>query len=69
MVMCSLNLPAMLALIKHTKLPVINALIAADAITLRLSGDIELSPPIIIPNELGLAKPHTANVVMAALLI
>lgn len=59
----------MLALMKQTKLPVINALNATDAITLRLSGDIELSPPIIIPKELGFAKPHTANVEMAALLI
>lgn len=54
---------------KQTKLPVMNARMEADAITLRLSGDIELRPPIMIPNELGFAKPQTANVAMAALLI
>lgn len=58
----------MLALMKHTKLPEMNALRATAAITLRFSGAIELRPPIIIPSELGLAKPHTANVAIAELL-
>lgn len=53
---------------KHTKLPVIKARIATDAMTPFFSGDIELRAPIIMPNELGLANPHTAKVAIAELL-
>lgn len=40
---------------------------ATDVITGLFSGDITLRPPIIIPKELGLAKPHTAYVAIAEL--
>lgn len=48
--------------------PEINARIATAVITDRLSGAIAESEAIIIPKELGLANPHTANVAIAELL-
>lgn len=48
--------------------PEINARIATAVIVDRFSGAIAESDAIIIPNELGLANPHTANVAIAELL-
>lgn len=57
----------MLAEMKQITLPEMNALTATDVMSGRFSGHIALNEPIIIPNELGLAKPQMANVAMAAL--
>lgn len=48
-------------------LPEMNALIATDVISGRFSGHIALNEPIIMPSELGLAKPQMANVAIAEL--
>lgn len=63
----SINNPAMLAVMKQTMVPAITALNATAVMTERLVGAIADSDPIRIPNELGLAKPHTAKVAIAAL--
>lgn len=47
--------------------PEINARIATAVITVRFSGAIAESDAIIMPKELGLANPHTANVAIAEL--
>lgn len=57
----------MLAFIKFTKLPAINARKPTDAATFCLSGQIAVIIPIIIPKDPGLAKPHTAYVAIAEL--
>lgn len=59
--------PAMLALMKHMTQPEIHARIDALVMTVFFSGHIVLKLPIIMPSELGLAKPQTANVAMAEL--
>lgn len=59
--------PAMLAFIKFTKLPAMNARNPTDATIFCFSGQITVIMPIIIPNEPGFAKPQTAYVAMAAL--
>lgn len=56
------------AVIKVTQLPAINARKATAVISFRLDGSSELIAPIIIPIDEGLANPHKANVVIAALL-
>lgn len=52
---------------KQTNEPVTNARNDNEAIILRFSGASALKLPIITPNELGFAKPQTANVAMAEL--
>lgn len=57
----------MLAVMKQIVLPEMNALTATDVISGLFSGHIALNEPIIMPSELGLAKPQMAYVAMAAL--
>lgn len=52
---------------KQIMLPEMNALIATEVISGRFSGHIALNEPIIMPSELGLAKPQMANVAIAEL--
>jgi hypothetical protein len=61
-----INSPAILAVISDTKQPDTNALKATFVIDGRRSGASALSAPIMIPIELGLAKPQIAYVAMAA---
>lgn len=55
-----LNLPAILAVMKQTQLPHTNALIATDTMADLLSGTIAPKLPIMMPRELGFAKPQIA---------
>lgn len=57
--------PAMLAVINDTKQPETNARKATLVIEGLRSGASALKAPIIIPIELGLAKPHIAYVAIA----
>lgn len=61
-----INKPAMLAVMRETKLPETKARNATFAIDGLRSGASALSDPIMIPMELGLAKPQTAKVAIAA---
>lgn len=62
-----IKLPAILALMKQIMDPDIRARIDTDVMTLRFSGHIVPRLPIIMPNELKLANPQMANVVIATL--
>lgn len=57
----------MLAFIKFTKLPAINARNPTDATTFCFSGQITVIMPIIIPSDPGLANPQAAYVAIAEL--
>lgn len=61
------RIPAMLALIKQIIEPAISARTDTSMMVLRFSGHSAPKFPIIIPSELKFAKPHIANVVIAAL--
>lgn len=58
--------PAILAVIKDTQQPDTKALNATLVIEGRFSGASALRAPIIIPIELGFAKPQIAKVAIAA---
>lgn len=57
----------MLAFKKQIKDPLIRARTETEVITVFLSGANELKFPIAIPNELMLANPQIAKVVIAEL--
>lgn len=59
--------PAMLAFKKQIIDPAIRARTATEVMTVLFSGDNVPKLPIIIPNELKLAKPQMAYVVIAEL--
>jgi hypothetical protein len=60
MIVFAVNLPAILAVMKHTRLPQINPLTATCVITDLFSGHMAPKAAIIMPNELGFAKPQIA---------
>lgn len=55
-----MSIPAMLAVIKQMIEPDTKARTATDVMLARRSGAIADKEAIIMPNELGLANPHTA---------
>lgn len=60
-----INNPAILAVISDTRHPEMKALKATFVMDGRRSGARALSAPIIMPIELGFAKPQIAKVAMA----
>lgn len=64
----SIRSPAILAVIKHTIVPAMNARNATSVIDCRRFGAIADKAPIIMPMELGFANPQTAKVAIEALL-
>lgn len=62
-----MSIPAMLAVIKQIIEPDTNARNATAVMLARRSGAIADNDAIIMPNELGLANPHTAYVAIAEL--
>lgn len=57
-ILSGINRPAMLAVMKHTNDPLINARNATEVMALRRFGAMAPNIPIVIPTDPGFAKPQ-----------